>query len=99
MATTRVFQGVHREDWQDTSFVDGGTVVQIDTAIEIREAFQLGDVDVQIIIDEVIGSPVVSNITKSAVAGLLRVTFDNSAPAGNQLKWTAKIAYNHTIIR
>jgi len=42
---------------------------------------------------------VLSTPVKSIVAGLLRVTFSNTAPAGNQCKWLCKIGRNHSICR
>jgi len=99
MATNRIFDGVHREDWQDTAWVDGGTTVTITTAIPLEAAAALDDVDIILVIDQKIGAPVLSTPVKTRVNGLLVVTFGNTAAAGNMVKWTAKIFRNHSIVR
>jgi hypothetical protein len=99
MAATRVYRGTYREDWQDSDWVDGGTVVQIDTDIPILRDFELDDTDVFIYITDQVGTPAIGPVTKTRVDDKLVVTFENTAASGNQLKYVVKIAMNHSIIK
>lgn len=102
MAETQRITGGYMEDWDSNNeWVNGGHVETLDTGIEIQNLpEELALVDVALVIDDIIGSPLpsVPVVSRNAL-GQVRVQFQNDAAAGNQFKWTCRIDYRHSAKR
>jgi hypothetical protein len=105
MAETQRITGGYMEDWDSNNeWLNGGGAVTIDTGIDIplgRDAtVEASLVDVILVVDDILGSPIptVPVVTINAL-GQVRVTFGNSAAAGNQFKWTCRVDYRHSATR
>lgn len=99
MAAARTYRGAHREEWTEAAWLDGGGAVTIDTDIPIRQAVHLTDTQVTFFVTDKIGNPVIGNVVKSQVNDKLRVAFDNTAGAGNQVKYVMRAEHIHSIVK
>lgn len=92
MAATRILDGNYREVWRETvgADFDGGDVVVVQTKIRVP-AGQIGRVRAELRLDTEVGLPVVPDPVLSVVNGLLVVTVQNTAGAGNQATWTLDV--------
>jgi len=99
MAAARTYRGAHREEWTEAVWMNGGASAVIDTDIPIRKAVHLTDTQITFFIQDQIGNPVIENVVKSQVTDKLRVAFDNTAAAGNQVKYLMRAEHIHSFVK
>lgn len=99
MPATQRITGGYQEDWDSgDAWMNGGEAATLATGIEIPNVTEiLADVEVELIVDDIIGAPILSvPIVTRTAGGQVQVDFQNEAAAGNQCKWTAKVEWRHS---